>query len=240
MAQPENLGSGHIDTRWNDILKVGGIASLIIVSLIPFQLFIFTVWPPPENALDFFALFQKNWFLGLLSLDLLYIISDALLILVYLGLFASLKHINLSYMIIAIVIGFIGIGAYFASSAAFEMLSLSRQYAIAVNEAQRQQFLAAGEAMLAIYKGTAFDVYYILNAITLLIISFVMLRDNTFSKATAISGLISGVLMTIPTTAGMIGAIFGIASLIPWIVFSVLIALRFFKISQNSAPCKIS
>lgn len=43
------------------------------------------------------------------------------------------------------------------------MLYLSNQYAAATTEAQRDLFLAAGEAALAAYRGTAFDVYYVLN-----------------------------------------------------------------------------
>jgi hypothetical protein len=112
------------------------------------------------------------------------------------------------------------------------MLSLGRQYTFASSEELKLQCIASGQAMLAVYKGTAFNVYYVLNAITLLIISSIMLRDFTFSKVTSIWGLASGVLMLLPTTAGTIGLIFGISSLLPWTVFSILIALRFFKLSH--------
>ncbi|GAB1375017.1 hypothetical protein MASR1M46_19060 [Bacteroidales bacterium] len=78
--------------------------------------------------------------------------------------------------------------------------------------------------MLATYKGTAFDVYYILNAITLFIFSWVMLKDRerTFTCTTALWGLASAVLMIIPSTAGTIGLIFSLLSLVPWVVFSIL------------------
>jgi hypothetical protein len=48
---------------------------------------------------------------------------------------------------------------------AFDVLSLSNQYAAAATDAQRSMFLAAGQAMLAIYQGSAFDVYYVLNCV---------------------------------------------------------------------------
>ena len=217
----------------NGLYKIGGIMAIIIVILIPVQMIIFISFPPPDNALDFFNLFNKNWLLGLLSLDLLYILNNVLLIFVYLGLYAALRRVNQSYMIIALILGFIGIAAYFASTVAFEMLSLSKQYAIAETIELKIQCLTSGQIMLVTYKGTAFDVYYVLNAIALIIISKVMLHDNTFSKSTAIGGLISGILMLIPTTAGTIGLTFGIASLIPWTIFSILIAKRFFKLSNE-------
>jgi hypothetical protein len=92
--------------------------------------------------------------------------------------------------------------------------------------------LGAGAALLAVYKGTAFNVYYVLNAITLLIFAIVMLRSDIFSKTTAIIGIISGVLMSIPSTAGAIGLVFSLGSLIPWAIFLVLISRKFFKLSQ--------
>ncbi len=87
--------------------------------------------------------------------------------------------------------------------------------------------------MLAIYKGTAFDVYYVLNAITLLVFSFVMLRSSLFSRATAIWGIAAGVFMVIPSTAGMIGLVFSLASLVPWAVFAILVAIRFFQMGSD-------
>jgi hypothetical protein len=84
------------------------------------------------------------------------------------------------------------------------MLSLSTQYAAATTEAQKSMLLGAGQALLAIYNGTAFNVYYILSAITLIIFSLVMLQSKIFSKLTAYLGLLSGLLMLIPSTAGMI------------------------------------
>lgn len=230
------LIDNHMEKNDNlkQLCKIGGIMAIVIVLIIPIQMSIFIAWPPPDNALNFFNLFQSNWLLGLLSLDLLYILSNALLIFVYLGLYAALRHVNQAYMTIALILGFVGIAAYYASSVAFEMLSISNQYAIAETTELKLQCLTSGQTMLLTYKGTAFDVYYVLNAITLLIISRVMFQDNTFSKSTAIWGLISGILMLIPTTAGTIGLTFGIASLIPWTVFSILIAKRLFKLSNKN------
>ena len=53
------------------------------------------------------------------------------------------------------------------------MLSLSARYAAATADAQRERLLAAGEAMLATYTGTAFVVYYVLNGAALLLLAVV-------------------------------------------------------------------
>jgi hypothetical protein len=113
------------------------------------------------------------------------------------------------------------------------MLSLSSQYAAAHTVAQRSLIEASGQAMLAIYTGTAFDVYYILNAVATLIISGVMLRSNIFGKGTAYVGIVTGVLMVVPSTAGTIGLYFAFASLVPFAIWSVLIARRLFMLAQG-------
>jgi len=214
------------------LYKIAGIATVIIVIFIPIQIFIYGMYPPPDTPKGFFELFNENWLLGLLSLDLLYIVNNTLIIFIYLGLFAALKRTNLEYMTIAIVIGFIGIAAYYSSTVIFEMKALSQQYMEATSPEIKEQIISSGNLLLLRFNGTAFDIYYVLNALTLIISSRVMLMDNTFSKATAIWGLIAGGLMIIPSTAGMLGLILSLVSLIPWTIFSILIAKRFFKLDK--------
>lgn len=220
--------------NWNTLLKIGGIAAIIVVLLIPFQIVVFALFPPPADPLGFYELFHQNWFLGLLSLDLLYVINNVIIVFVYLGLFAALRKTNFALMLIALVVGLIGITAYFSSTIAFEMLSLSDHYFQTTSEVIKEQLLSAGYAMLVNYKGTAFDVYYVLNAITLLTVSGVMLQGRVFSRSTAIWGIISGILMIIPSTAGTIGLIFSLLSLVPWIVFSIMVAKRLFYLYKYS------
>ena len=221
------------DSKWAWLYKIGGIAALAIVVIIPIQSFIFVTWPPPTTVLGYFTLFQNKWFIGLLDMDLLYLFVSALMIPVYLALYLSLKRINESFMVIALVLGLVGIAAHFSSNTAFEMLSLSNQYAAATTDVQRSILLATGQGMLTTFQGTAFDVYYILNAITLIIISFVMLKSNIFSKKTAYLGLLAGLLMLVPSTAGTIGIYFAFTSLVPWAIFSVLVARRLFQLGKS-------
>jgi hypothetical protein len=223
-----------VEDRWRPLLRAGGLAALVIVALIPVQMAVFIACPPPETVAGFFALLEDNALLGLLSLDLLYLLNNALLSIVYLALYVALRRTAESAMAIALTLGLIGIAAYFASNTAFEMLSLAGQYGTATSDLQRTVMLAAGQAMLAIYQGTAFDVYYVLNAAALLVMAGVMLRSPLFSRRDAGVGLAAGVLMVIPSTAGTVGLIFAIASLVPWAVFSVLVARRLFKLARTA------
>jgi len=223
----------EIPVSWNPLYRTASIAALAVVMLIPVQLFVFIAWPPPETAEDFFNLFGKNAFLGLLSLDLIYLLNNAILILFYLGLYLSLRKTSPSAMLISLILGLIGIAVYYSSSIAFEMLSLSNQYQVAEAPESKQQFLASAQTLLAVYKGTAFDIYYVLNGATLLILSLVMLKSKVYSRSTALWGLASGILMVVPSTAGTPGLILSIASLIPWIVFSILASRKLLILSRN-------
>jgi hypothetical protein len=113
------------------------------------------------------------------------------------------------------------------------MLSLSNQYAATTTAAQRSLLQASGQAMLAVYQGTAFDAYYILNAVATVLISVVMLRSDIFGKATAYAGMVAGVLMLIPSTAGTIGLYFAFGSLVPTALWLILIARRLFQLAQG-------
>lgn len=218
--------------NWHKLYKIGGIAAIAIVVIIPIQIVIFAVFPPPETTLGFLELFHGNWIIGLLSLDFLYYINNALIILVYLGLFSALRKVDFTNMLIAMIIGFIGIAIYYTSTVGFEMLSISKQYYSTESLEIRQQLLTVGHSLIEKYKGTAFDVYYVFNAITLLLVSLTMFKSNTFSKATAIWGLIAGIFMIIPSTAGAIGLVFSLISLIPWIVFSLMIGRKLMRLRR--------
>jgi hypothetical protein len=226
----ERSAVGIADSPWHTLYNIGGAAALLVVLFIPIQMTVFFVWPPPADASGWFALFQKEPLVGLLDMDLLLIVDSALFIPIFLGLYVALRRSGESLMAIATVAGLLGIGAYFASTVAFEMLSLSNHYSAATSDAQRSIFLTAGESMLATWQGTAFDVGYILQAIALLIISSVMLRSTIFTRATAYTGIVMGILMLVPPSVGTVGIILSLLSLLPLVVWLIMISRTFFRL----------
>ncbi len=226
------VNSETADSIWKPLFKVGGMAALIMAVFIPIQTIVFIVSPPPGTVIGWFTLFQNNRLLGLLDMDLLLIVDQVLMGLVLLALYAALRRASPSFMAAALTLGLVGIAAYFASSTAFNMLSLSDQYAAATTDAQRSIVLAAGQAMVSIWTGTAFDVGYVLEGVALLIIAVVMLRSALFTKVTAYVAILLGVMSLIPPTAGMIGLIFSLGSLLPLEIWAILIARRLFQLGQ--------
>jgi hypothetical protein len=233
LKQNQATNAETADSGWNSLYKVGGAAALIVAAFIPIQIIIFVIWPPPSTVIGWFTLFQNNRLIGLLDMDLLLIIDQVLIGLVLLALYIALRRTSQSFMAIALTLALVGIATYFASTAAFEMLSLSDQYAAATTEAQRSMFLAAGQVMLAIWQGTAFDVGYVLEGVALLITAVVMLRSTLFGKVTAYVGIVVGVMSLVPPTAGTIGLIFALGSLVPLEIWCILIARRLFQLGHG-------
>ncbi len=220
------------DQKWETLYKISGVLIIFMLILIPIQILVFSLTSIPSNVEGWFELYNENWLLGLIHQDFLYIINNIIVAIMYLALYMKLKSKNESIMLLAVFLGILGIAAYFASNRAYEFLNLSNQYNLAETITQKTILISAGQSLLLGWQGTSFLIYYILNGITLILISWVMLKNPIFGKTTAVIGLIAGILMIIPSTFGTIGIVFSLASLIPWYIFSILISKEFLKNSR--------
>jgi Domain of unknown function (DUF4386) len=182
------------DSRWGWLYKIGGAAALFSVVIIPIQLIIFIVWGQPETTLGWFDLFRANELAGLLAFEILFVVNAALGIATTLALYVALRRVSESLMAIATVLGLVEAVAFIVARPALEMLYLSNQYADASTDAQRAALLAAGEAVLATFHGTAFHVGINLFSIYYLIVPIVMLRSNIFGRVTAYTGIVAAIL----------------------------------------------
>lgn len=204
-----------------------------MILIIPIQIAIFIAIPMPETALQWLELFQEQPLMGLLHMDILYVLNNTFLIFLYFVLYMTLKNEKNSLLNFALITGIVGAILYYTSNRCIEMLYLSQRYYSTDNIALQFSYLASAEGYLDLWKGTSFNIYYVLSAVSLILFSVVMLKHKFYSRATSILGLISGILMIIPSSVGMIGLIFSLLSLIPWIIFTILIFFRLAKLKDN-------
>jgi hypothetical protein len=220
----------EVSKDWSLLNKVGAVAALIIVGFMPLQMVVFFVWPPPTTVSGWFGLFSENAIVGLLDMDLLLILDYVLLVLVFLALWGVLRRGNEPLVTVALIFQIVGTAAYFSSATAFEMLSLSSQYATVTTDSERSILLSAGQAMLASWQGTAFNVSYVIGAIAALIMSLVMLKNRQlFGRFAAHTGIVAGVLGLVPSTAGQVGLVFSLISLPPLTIWLVLVGKGLLK-----------
>jgi len=229
-SRAESVSSG-----WSSLYKLGGISSLLLVAIVIIQLIVFSIAPPPlgGTAIDWFILFQKNPILGLIHFEFLMILYVILCIPIILSLYTLLRRVDPTWTAIYLILSLLGVMCFIAARPAFEMLYLSNGYAAAETELQKATFLAAGEAKVATFHGTAFYINYILGSLTGLIISWVMLKTTLFSKATAYVRIVSSICdfgLFVPTI-GMFIAIFSMLFLVIW---NIMIARRLFQLAHAS------
>lgn len=222
----------NLKVNFRPLFHVAWYSAVAMLILIPIQIIVYVIAPPPDTVKGLFELYQQNPFLGLLSLDFLYLFNNIIIIVIYLALFVLLYQEKPITVLLALILGLIGIACYYPSNPAFEMLTLSNRYFQAQPE-QLNIYLAAGEAVMAGYTGTTFDVYYVLSTICLLLFAFALLKSRRFKKPVGLWGLTSGFFMIIPSSAGVIGMIFSLLSIIPWIVFIVLLMINFKKYAAD-------
>ena len=215
------------------IYRTGIIAVTFMLVMIPVQIAFFLLWPHPTNPVDWFALFNDNWIIGLISFDFLYLLSMVASVFLYIALFFALFDRKKALSLFALIIGLIGLTIYFSSNTSFEMLALSKQYLNASTDQEKGVLIASGQTLLLIWKGTSYAVYYVLNGIALVLFFLTMIENTNFRKWTSYSGLTAGLLMTVPATAGAIGMTMALLSLIPWSVFSILVIQDFYKMVKG-------
>ena len=215
-----------MNVEYRPLFKLTNFLIIIMLLIIPLQIIIFSLYPPPNTVEGFFELYKSNVFLGLLSLDFLYLINNTIMIILYLSLFVALYKDSPLTVLIAFILGIVGLVCYYGSNPSFEILNLSRKFFDA-NINEQIIYIAAGETLLAGYSGTSFNVYYVLNTICLLMFSYTLIKSPIFKKSVGYWALASGFFMIIPSSAGMIGLIFSLLSLIPWIVFIGLLRLEY-------------
>jgi len=179
------------DSNWRGLFKIAGVAGIVAGLLCIVDVMVFVVFPQPTTVEGWFALFQKNWLVGLLDLDLLGILAYVILFPVILSLFIILRKTSQSWTAIATIMTFIGMAVYFASNTAFSLLSISNQYAAATTDAQKIIFLAAGQTLITIFLQTAFSESFIFVSSALLLTSIIMLRSNFFSRKTVYIGILA-------------------------------------------------
>lgn len=229
-----SLAENPVDPRWKTLFYVAAFAAVYMIILIPVQGIFFIVSPPPGTVLGFFELFQESTLLGLVNLDLLLTIDYILVLFIYFAIFIVLSRREKSLSLIALILGCLSITLYIVSrEATFSMIALSDEYFGATSEMEQAAVLAAGKTLLAVYNGSSFSTSYVLGGFTMLLFSMAMLKDEVFEHSIPITGLIMGVLMLVPPTVGEIGVWISMVSLVPTLVWMILMARWLFRTSRT-------
>jgi len=197
----------------SSLCRIAGIAAFLLLAYsLATIVQMIALGGPPATATDAFALLQHNKTLGLLRLDLPTMIVMPLYYLLFLGLFAALRRIDLAKVLLSTVLVFAGVTLLLSSPAALSVATLSERYAAATSDAARAQFLAAGEALMAsdIWHGTGAILGGVLMQAGAILICCVMLRGGVFSRTTAWLGIVMHSLDLAHIVCGLVVPVAGV------------------------------
>ncbi len=236
------------DPRWRELYLIGRVCSILISALTILAVVIYFIWPYKPgltSALDIFTTIQSDKLNGLMSLDFFMVVNTVLMIPFFLALYVALRKVNESLALLALVFGLFSCLIILPARPIAEMFDLSARYAAATTEATRSQYLAAGEALSALFNGTAWMLYFITFSVDMLISSVLMLRTRAFSRATAYLGIslnvgVLSIFAVIPSFAP-IATIINLVTTVIWTIWNVLVARTLFQLrSARSDPSPLS
>jgi hypothetical protein len=229
-----NLNPSYKNTFW-----LGGLSSMILIaySLATMLIMVF-VGAPPETVTECFTMLNENKFLGLLRLDILTVFTMPLYYLLFYSIYLALKKANNEMVTISTILIFAGLTLFLATPSVFSYLQLSDKYAAATSEIQRNQLLAAGEAILVsdMWHGTGAKIGGVLLQTGALLISYAMLKQNIFSRLTAYIGVLTHGLdlahiligFLLPSVGVILMAIAGPF----YLLWFPLVGIRLFKLNK--------
>ncbi len=225
----------------NQILYwLGGLVSMVLILYcIATMLVIKFIGAPPQTIVEIFSLLNTNKLEGLLRLDILTVFLIPLYYLLFYSIYIALKRTNNELLTFSTVLIFIGLTLFLASPSVFSYFHLSEQYALATTDLQKNQLLAAGEAIRSsdIWHGTSALIGGILLQTGALIVSFLMLKSNVFSKLIAYTGIFIFGLDLIHILIGFIQPeVSNILMVIAgtfYLLWFLLIGIRLFKLSTG-------
>jgi hypothetical protein len=235
------------NSGWSNLYKLGGVVACVFVaySLVTIIIFMF-LSQMPETALEAFNALQENRMIGLLRLDALTLLCVPLYYLIYLCIYQGLKKDNNAYTSLGILLAFAGVTLFLATPSAFSLVPISDKYAAAMTAAQKEQYLAAGEALMAsdMWHSSGAMIGGFLMLIAALIVSIVMLKSENFSRATAIVGILTYGLdlmhKLVSIFAPNIGIFFMMVAGPLYLVWFPLLARDFFRLSRANAENNLS
>ena len=219
---------------WRIVYQVAAACSLLISLFIPMQLIVYFTWPPPTTVTGWFQLFDESPMIGLLDMDLLLIVDTILFIPVFLGLYHKLFPYMHGPIALALILALVGIASYCASAEAFQMLSLSRQYLAAGSEGERAIILSSGQSSMTNWMGSSFVIGYVLQSLSILIMSMVMLKSREFGKAISWLGVVIGIMMLLPPNVGKAGLYLSVASVFPLWFWCLLLSWKFYRFGRKT------
>ncbi|HLO32737.1 MAG TPA: hypothetical protein VK249_26565 [Anaerolineales bacterium] len=233
---------------WKWIYKLGAVAAVtaLLANLLDVLLGFGStemVTYGTKSAIEWFALYNENWFRGVYALGILNIVYMIAMLPVYFALFGAHFDQHALGAGLTIFIFLAAMSMYISNNAAIPLLVLSSKYSLANTDMQRTALVSAGEAILS--RGEDFTagsfIPLFLGGVAAICISLIMLRGGIFGKVNAWIGIVGFTFLSLFTiVATFIPALYQVAFYflasiggILALTWFALVARRLFQLGRN-------
>ncbi len=235
------ISRSDTDSASRIIYWLGGLACIIFFAycLATFLIMMF-IGPPPKTVEECFLLLNENKLAGLLRLDILTVFTMPLYYIIFFSIYFAIKRSDQGMALFSTLLIFVGLTLYLSTASVFSYLNLSEKYATATTDLEKNQILAAGEAIFSsdMWRGTSAFIGGLLLQTGALLISFLMLKSNVFSKITAYTGIfiygldLIHIIMALflPVLSSILMVIAGTF----YLLWFALVGFRLFSLSKNT------
>lgn len=234
--------------QWRSIYVTGGVTTFIALVGILLDVIIGNITGGnlselPQEAVERYAEFKCNPWVGLYNLDLLNTINQIILIPAYVALFSAHRNVNVAPALLAFIIFLVGSIIFITTNTALPMLELSHKYFGSALEDQKNLYAAAGEAMLARGAHGSLGVFIgsVLINVAGIIMSVVMLQGKVFNRTTSYLGIAGSALMvvyfvlvTFVPSAKNMATVIAMPGGLMAMAWMILFAVRLFKLSKTN------
>lgn len=198
-----NHSSSITDLRWRNICKIAAVATLmqliwiLILLIITLSLDIESgstaLGSQPTSAEEYFDILQNERLKGIFQLDFLTLIMVILSLFTSFGIYAVLREDNEVYARITVIFILMGTILCIATDPSLSLIHLSDKYAEATTDPERNQILAAGDAVIAsnTWNSTAGYIAGICLQGSFVFISFPMFKSKKFNNITIYMGILA-------------------------------------------------
>ena len=175
------------------LFTIAGITSFLqLITIAGYGVALAVLGPKPQTAQEFFLIQQNSALEVILRSDFMLMILIGLYLITFPALYIALRKLSPVFSAMAVLMTISAAVITFCTDSTFSMLYLGEKYLSAATDALRNQYLSAGEAVIALDMWNSSGSYA--NGILLqgsgVIISLIMLRSSDFRKLTAWSGIL--------------------------------------------------